>query len=194
MPNDARLDPPAATDAPDDWAAIVTAHAGLVWSTIGRLIDTHEDREDVFQETFASAVRLSSRQPIGSWPATLVHLATRRAIDKLRSRTRGHPPPSGDVSELATQPFGPVDEAIARELGGTLRTAISALPGRQAEVFALASLSDWSHGRIAELLGVSVDSVSKTISRVRSMLRRQLQHTGAISSPAVSTSSKGGDA
>ena len=71
-----------------DWQAIVTEHGPTVWQTAYRLLGNRADAADCFQETFLSAFEYSRHQPVRHIPGLLVRLATTRAIDRLRQRTR----------------------------------------------------------------------------------------------------------
>jgi DNA-directed RNA polymerase specialized sigma24 family protein len=71
-----------------DWGAILAEYGSTVWRTVYRLLDHHDDALDCYQETFLAAFRFAHAQTIADWPAFLVKLATRRAIDRLRQRYR----------------------------------------------------------------------------------------------------------
>lgn len=156
------------------WPELVADHTPLVWRTITRLLDDVSDCEDVFQETFAAAVRLDRRETVRSWPATLTTLATARAIDRLRTLRRRRER-SAEADAFAAHGGDPSDRAVATELATQLREALATLPAEQAEVFALATLSDWSHRKIGERFGKSENAIAATVSRVRRHLREVIQ-------------------
>jgi RNA polymerase sigma-70 factor, ECF subfamily len=106
-----------------DWSKIVQEHGPLVWRTAIRLLHRAADADDCFQRTFVSAVELARSESVKTWPALLVRLATARALDQLRQRSR-------EDSRLATLPDIPVvddhardpfEDAAANELAAKLR-------------------------------------------------------------------------
>jgi RNA polymerase sigma-70 factor (ECF subfamily) len=66
-----------------DWSQIVEEHGPLVWRTAQRLLRHEADTADCFQRTFISAVEVSQREAVHSWPALLRRLATARALDNV---------------------------------------------------------------------------------------------------------------
>ncbi len=87
-----------------DWEEIVSRHGGIVWKTAYRVLGNHADALDCHQDTFLAAVEFSRRQKVRDWPALLQHLATARAIDRLRCRISDgkHRDGIADVSNLTT--------------------------------------------------------------------------------------------
>jgi DNA-directed RNA polymerase specialized sigma24 family protein len=60
----------------------------MAFDTAWRLLGHAADTEDAVQEAFLEAFRLHGRQQVCNWGGLLQHLATRRAIDRLRRRHR----------------------------------------------------------------------------------------------------------
>ena len=71
-----------------DWTKIVEEHGPDVWRTAYRLLSSHEDASDCYQETFLAAVEFARRQKVICWPAVLKRIVTARALDQLRRRYR----------------------------------------------------------------------------------------------------------
>ena len=71
-----------------DWDELIRREGSAVWRTAYRLVRNQADADECFQETFLAALELSNRQPVHNWPALLQRLATRRAIDRVRTRLR----------------------------------------------------------------------------------------------------------
>jgi RNA polymerase sigma-70 factor (ECF subfamily) len=139
-----------------DWGAILAEHGPTVWRTVYRLLDHHDDALDCYQETFLAAFRSMHAQAVLDWPAFLVSLATRRAMDRLRQRYRPgrRSVPIGTVPEPSSEVDGPLQQARANELMGRVREGMAGLPEKQAEVFWLSCLEGLSHQQIADLLQV----------------------------------------
>lgn len=168
-----------------DWDSIVVEHGEMVWRTAYRLLGCVQDTQDCTQEAFVSALEFSRRQRVRDWPALLCHLATARAIDRLRKRIRdgrknGEP---ADGREYADRGPGPVEEAEAAELSSRLRNALAQLPPRQAEVFALRFLDDLSYRSIGRTLGIKTNAVGVLLHDARTRLRKLLGdgHSGGDS-------------
>lgn len=159
-----------------DWQAVVERHTALVWQTAYRLLGNHADADDCFQETFLAALKLARRQRVKHWPALLARLSTRRALDRLRQRTREatrHENP-GRCSAIASADAGPDQQAQAAELSERLRAALAKLPPQQAEAVCLRCLNDLSYRQIAGELGVKTNAVGRILHRARARLREML--------------------
>lgn len=132
--------------------------------------------EDVAQRTF---LRLWDRRAEwraeGSVRALLFRVARNLAISEQRSvgarmraasqfaveRTaRGERPPSAGVEN--------------RELGAALERAVRALPSRRREVFLLRCVHDHAYREIADIMGISEQTVANQLSRALATLRDEL--------------------
>jgi RNA polymerase sigma-70 factor (ECF subfamily) len=167
-----------------DWAGILANEGPLVWRTLWRLLGDRADVEDCFQETFLAALVLSRRENVASWSAVLCRLATARGLDRLRQRyrTRLALQPVGltnsydhRLAEAASTDAGPVAQAIATELSERLRQSLTQLPERQAEMFTLQAIFDWSHRELAEHMNMTENAVGVTLHRARARLRELLR-------------------
>jgi RNA polymerase sigma-70 factor (ECF subfamily) len=146
-----------------------------VWRTAYRLLRNRADADECFQETFLAALEVSQRQPVRNWPALLQRLASRRAVDRLRKRLRRRQ--QEEVADLTLAEAGtddPSQQAEAIELAGALRWAIAQLPARQAEVFCLHQLADWSYQQIADELGMTANAIGVILHRTRQRLQELL--------------------
>lgn len=160
-----------------DWQLIVKKHGQLVWQTAYKLVGNAADTADCFQETFVSALEISRRQRVRSFSALLVRLATARAIDRLRRRSR-QPRLStnaADVAVVASNNPGPVQEVQTRELAGKLREALGRLPAQEAEVFCLRYFSDMSYRQIAKELDIKTNTAGVMLHRARTKLRELIK-------------------
>ena len=75
----------------------------------------------------------------------------------------------------------PADHAEAAELAGALRWAVAQLPKKQAEVFCLHELGDWSYQQIAEQLGITANAVGVMLHRARQKLQELLKMQNRLS-------------
>lgn len=166
-----------------DWEDILSRDGKAVWQTAYRLLGNHADAEECFQDAFLAALEVSRRENVRNWRALLQRLATARAIDRLRSKRRQlkfQLVPDWD----AVPGHEPIASRIAEdgELAESLRTWLGHLPARQAEVFCLHCLEEWSYQDVAQHLEISVDSVGVLLHRARAKLRQLVSDTGIGSS------------
>jgi RNA polymerase sigma-70 factor (ECF subfamily) len=154
-----------------------------VWRTIYRLVRNQADADECFQETFLAALELSSRETVRNWPALLQQLATRRAVDRIRKRLRRKRlEQMADLTLAKAAHADPSQPAETAELSNALRWALAQIPARQADVFCLHELEDWSYQQIAEQLGISVGAVGVILHRTRQKLQDLLKLQSRLSS------------
>ncbi|MCU0916190.1 MAG: sigma-70 family RNA polymerase sigma factor [Planctomycetes bacterium] len=158
-----------------NWQAIVAENSSLVWQTAYRLLGNHTDAADCFQETFLAALELSRREPLHNVTGLLVRLATTRAIDRLRQRSRqGRQQAGAENNQDTSGPDDPAGHAQTQELVGRLREAIGRLPEQEARVFCLRYLNEMSYRQIARELRIGINAVGVALYRAKARLRRDL--------------------
>jgi RNA polymerase sigma-70 factor (ECF subfamily) len=156
-----------------DWPSILAEHGAAVWRTVYRLLDHHADALDCYQETFLAAWRFAERAPVADWPAFLISLATRRAIDRLRQRyrERARVMASDSLREPGSEAECPVRHASARELMERVRQGVAELPEKQAQVFWLSCVEGLSHQQISNRVEIPPGEVRVLLHRARTQLR-----------------------
>jgi RNA polymerase sigma-70 factor (ECF subfamily) len=108
-------------------------------------------------------------------PGLLVRLATTRAIDRLRQRSRWEQRRSdGPDPERAGRDVDPLDQADMNELASQLREHIGRLPPQEAKVFCLRYLNEMSYRQIARELNVAISAVGVSLHRAKARLRAAL--------------------
>ncbi|MBN2291868.1 MAG: sigma-70 family RNA polymerase sigma factor [Pirellulales bacterium] len=160
-----------------DWDAVVSQHVEIVRCTVHRIVGNHADAWDCIQETFLEAVKVDRREPVRNWPALLRRLATVRALDfvRARSRRRGQNGAEAELAQTIGREPSPSSNAEASELAGRLRTAVGQLPRRQAQVFCLTYFEQMPSTEVAEQLGISPTAARMLLSRARQRLQRFLE-------------------
>lgn len=160
-----------------DWEALVGQNVGIVHRTVYRLVGNHADAWDCVQETFLEAVKIDRREPVRNWSALLRHLATVRALDLLRARSRQRDRRSADAdpAEAVSREPSPSGHAEANELADHLRTAVGQLPRRQAEVFCMSCFEHMTSEEVAERLGIKSTAARMLLCRARGRLQRLLK-------------------
>jgi len=158
-----------------DWQAIVTEHGPAVWQTAYRLLGNRADAADCFQETFLAALEFSRHQPVRHIPGLLVRLATTRAIDRLRQRTRhGQYRACGSAAPCFGDACDPAVEAETKELSHRLRQAIAELPPQEAKAFCLRYFSELSYREVARELNIRTSAAGVLLHRAKGRLREIL--------------------
>jgi RNA polymerase sigma-70 factor (ECF subfamily) len=159
-----------------DWQSIVEQHGALVWQTAYRLLADESDTADCFQETFLAALEISRQEPVRNIPALLAHLATMRAIDRLRQRTRNNKRQVDieDRPDIAAGTPDPPGQAQNHELAERLAESLSQLPEQEAGVFCLRYLNGMSYRQIAKEMNIRTTNAGVILHRARTKLRHML--------------------
>ena len=126
-----------------------------------------DDAEDVFQETFISALRAYPRlRPDSNLRAWALTIANRKAIDAIRARKR-RAVPVEDVPEIAVRDGHPGEEsdvwASARELPASQR---------EAQLYRFAA--DLPYSDVAAALGTTEDAARQRVSEGIRQLRKAM--------------------
>jgi RNA polymerase sigma-70 factor, ECF subfamily len=167
----------------DAFNQIVSRHERAVFSVTMRLLRDVSQAEDAAQDTFIrawSAIESFRGGLVRPW---LLRIATNRAYDLLRSRSR-RPTWSLDAElfeaepEWTTQGGHEAPEAFAArsELAGFLEEALAELPDDQRVAIVLADVQGYGYDDIASITGVAIGTVKSRISRGRSALRELLRN------------------
>ncbi len=160
-----------------DREALERLHA-LYWSPLvqfaRRIVDARADPQDVVQEAFIRLWTHRERwEERGSLRSLLYTLTRNAALDELRRHRRGEralqetePPPA---------PPAPEDDAVAADLRQAALAAVARLPPQRREVFRLAREEGLTYAEIAEVLGLSPQTVANHMSLALTDLRRALE-------------------
>jgi RNA polymerase sigma factor (sigma-70 family) len=163
-----------------DWPGVLAEHERWLRTVICARVGEPQAIDEVMQEVSLAAVRqhapLSDPAKVGAW---LYQLAVRQSllyrrkqgrrrklIDRYAQRYR--------PSEADTRQADPLDWLLAEERRVQVRTAVSRLPRRDAEILMLKYTEDWSYRALAERLGVSESAVETRLHRARQRLRAEL--------------------
>jgi RNA polymerase sigma-70 factor (ECF subfamily) len=145
-----------------------------------RIVGSHEDAEDLTQETFLNAWRMRrSFQGRSSFRSWLYRIATNASLSALEQRRRRRPAAAArDVDmleELASTEAEPDAELAAKEtMELVFLAAVQHLPPRQRVVLIAREVLGWSAKETADVLDSSVASVNSRLQRARATLRKQL--------------------
>jgi RNA polymerase sigma-70 factor (ECF subfamily) len=186
-----REDPDAALvealrhDAPQATEQLVERYANRVYRLALRITGSHEDAEEVTQDTLWTAGRkvhtFKGESAFGSW---IYRITANAAYMKLRSRRAkaseialddvlpafdgGHFEPMADWSSRVDE------QTLQNELRRVLEGAIDQLPPDYRTALVLHDIEGLSNPDIAEALGISLPAVKSRVHRSRLFVRKQL--------------------
>jgi RNA polymerase sigma-70 factor (ECF subfamily) len=151
---------------------------GTAFAIAYRMLGSVADAEDVAQET---VIRLSDADGVANPDAWATTVATRLAIDELRSarvRRESYPGPWLPEPLVADPGWGPahhpVDPADQAELADTLSQALLVALERLTPVeraaFLLREVFDYDYERIAEIVDRSADNARQLVTRAKKHL------------------------
>jgi RNA polymerase sigma-70 factor, ECF subfamily len=159
-----------------DWSQIVDEHGDAVWRTAYRLLNNEADAWDCYQETFFSVYRAGATKPPQDWQRFLIFVATRRAIDQLRQRTRLRRRTFSleSIGDVAARTASNVDGIVSRESMEQFRQLLAQLPENQAAAFWMWGVEELSYEEISQLLEIDVNHVGVLLHRARARLQKLL--------------------
>lgn len=168
----------------DAFNQLVTRHERAVYSVCMRLLRDTAAAEDATQDTFIRAWSAIDSFRGGLVRPWLLRIATNRAYDVLRSRSR-RPTSSLDAELFEAEPEwstqghheAPDTFATRSELAGVLESALGKLPDDQRTAIVLSDVQGYGYDDIATIMGVAVGTVKSRISRGRSALRAILRES-----------------
>lgn len=135
-----------------------------------RILGSAEDAEEVVQAAFLEVLRQKTFAAT-NLAGFLRHLIVCRSLDLLRKRGRTQPL---DFDPVSRNDREAESIAMGREWLARLRIALRSLSARQAEVFTLRYLSDFSNSEIAQQLKISENAVAVSLRKSRSELSHLL--------------------
>ncbi len=159
----------------------------LVHSYIGGDPEEAEDLTlQTFENAFAAVGRFRGDADVRTWVFRIAinvcknrirHKQTRRRVEgfSLDAPTGPMGEDGGETVEIADESLSPVGVAEGRELRQVLRDAIAELPEDYRTVLLL-KLEDLSYREIAEVLGVTVETIKSRLFRARWALKQKVSH------------------
>jgi RNA polymerase sigma-70 factor (ECF subfamily) len=141
-----------------------------------RITGSMADAEDVAQGVFLR-LTTSDEFAVSNAASYLYRAAINGALDLLRRRTAAASEPLELASGVASQGRGsrPEAEVASSQLVRWLRTALSELSPRAAEMFTLRYVEDLDNREIASLMKTSQAVVAVTLHQARSRLKKRLK-------------------
>ena len=130
-----------------------------------RFLKSREYAEDIFQDAF-TIVWQGRRfiNPDASFSAYLYTIVRNRILNQLRDLSYQDKLREQILSQAVNYTNETRDEIIANDLRQFISCALQQLTPRQREIFEMSREQQMSHREIAEVLGISVNTVQESIS------------------------------
>ncbi|MBP6783445.1 MAG: sigma-70 family RNA polymerase sigma factor [Verrucomicrobiales bacterium] len=157
-------------------------YAGLLFTTIQKVLNDRDDSDEVLQEVMNSLWQKSHLyHPGRGRPVTwLASTARNRAIDRLRSKKRQARlkealSVGADLNQRGTRPVSGPEAAIRRDACSAVRSAVLQLTDIQRQVIEKVYFEGLSQQEIADQLGEPLGTVKARIRRGLAKLRQTVE-------------------
>ncbi|MEM6410137.1 MAG: RNA polymerase sigma factor [Pseudomonadota bacterium] len=152
--------------------AIIVGNTAQLNALAYRMLRSHDDAEEVVQETFLRAWKALPRWKPNARLSTWLHrVALNLCYDRLRKR-REHV--MADPPDMVDETPGPQGQLERRQNIERVQLAIAQLPERQQVALSLCALEGYTNKMAAEILDISVEAIESLLSRGRRQLRQIL--------------------
>ena len=173
------------TDSPQDFPTLYSEYYPKIVGYLRRLVGDLE-AEDAAQEVFVKVNRSLDSFRGESTPATWIYrIATNTAMDHLRKpaeqakrQTNG---PATDESTTDSEAFalrdtGPLVDTllIRKDMNECIRGLVNDLPENYRTVLVLGDLEGFTNAEIADLMGLSLETVKIRLHRGRQQLKKAM--------------------
>jgi RNA polymerase sigma-70 factor (ECF subfamily) len=151
-----------------------------------RFLKSREYAEDIFQDAFA--VVWQGRRfinPDASFSAYLYTIVRNRILNQLRDLSNQDKLREQILSQAVNYTNETKDEIIANDLRQFISRALQQLTPRQREIFQMSRERQMSHREIAEVLGISVNTVQESIFISLRTLRTYLEKNSIVSADLI---------
>ena len=161
---------------------LVERHQRLVIGTVGRMLGTNSDAEDIAQQVFVRVWKNVKRyEPRAKFTTWLLKITRNLVFNELRRRSRHPAVPLQSETDEEERPLKD-DRAVApdasfleHELQEAVDAAIAQLPKTQRMAVILRRYEELSYEEIAGALDQSVSAVKSLLFRARTELRESLK-------------------
>lgn len=152
-----------------------------IYHTIFGMTRNHEDADDLTQETFMSSYKaLGSFKQRSSFYTWVYRIAVNLTLNFLKRKGRekgreGFEDNTSVYDRVEYAAMSPEGDSLKKEFKEMLEKAIESLPLAYKAAFNLVVFQGMSHGRAAEVLGCSENTVSWRMHKARKMLQDRLR-------------------
>ncbi len=155
------------------FANLVNQYQRPLYAHIRRMVGSHDDADDVLQNTFVKIWRNTENFKGDSALFTWIYrIATNEALGFIRSRNARPATEMREEVQESASTDGPDGDEISRKLAAALET----LPKKQRQVFDLKYFSELKYEEIAEITGTSVGALKASyfhaVKKIEAFLTR----------------------
>jgi RNA polymerase sigma-70 factor (ECF subfamily) len=161
---------------------LVERHQRLVIGTVGRMLGSGSDAEDIAQQVFVRVWKNAKRyEPRAKFTTWLLKITRNLVFNELRRRSRHPQVPLQSESDEEERPLkdeqavSPDASLLEHELQQAVDAAIANLPETQRMAVVLRRYEELSYEEIAAAMDQSVSAVKSLLFRARTELRENLQ-------------------
>jgi RNA polymerase sigma-70 factor (ECF subfamily) len=161
---------------------LVERHQRMVVGTVGRMLGTNSDAEDIAQQVFVRVWKNVKRyEPRAKFTTWLLKITRNLVFNELRRRSRHPAVPLQSETDEEERPLkdehavAPDSALLDQELQEAVDAAIGELPETQRMAVILRRYEELSYEEIAEALDQSVSAVKSLLFRARTELRESLK-------------------
>ena len=148
--------------------AIFARHRrSLLWIVM-RIVHDPQTAEDLAQETYVKARKALDARPIEHLESYLYQTARNLALDhqrhrKVRDRFEDSGVSAADIEKIPQDAVSAEDALIERERQRLFEAALAELPLRARQAWALSHIEGYTYREIADILGVSRNTIYNDI-------------------------------
>lgn len=161
---------------------LVERHQRLVIGTVGRMLGSGSDAEDIAQQVFVRVWKNAKRyEPRAKFTTWLLKITRNLVFNELRRRSRHPEVPLQSESDEEERPLkdeqavAPDASLLEHELQQAVDAAIANLPETQRMAVVLRRYEELSYEEIAAAMDQSVSAVKSLLFRARTELRENLR-------------------
>ena len=161
--------------------ALVLRHQGRVYRLLYRMLGSHEEAQDVAQETFLNLHRHGRRFRRQARFSTFVYrvaanaaLNRRRTLGRDRNRVQRLTACQAAADHLGEAPRSPEETLSREQVGRRVHEALLTLPERLRLPLVLFDLEGLPYAEISKVMSVPEGTVKSRIHRARHALRGEL--------------------
>lgn len=146
---------------------------------------SHEDTEDLMQETFINGyVHLSKFENRSSFKTWIIKIMLNNCFQKQEKFSYKYEIVNTDAVDEKSIPMysgnnhsDPNQTAVNRELNHVIESSLQRVPTEYRMVFSLREISGLSVAETAEAIGITESNVKVRLNRAKAMLRKEVEKT-----------------
>lgn len=161
--------------------ALYQRHWAVLYQQVYRILRDDDECKDVVQEVFSNLWlkrgQLTENTNIGAY----LYVQGRNRVFNIIAKQRVRRDYVNSIAQFMEQAdINTVDLLEAKEIAVRVEQEIQELPSRMREIFILSRKEGHSHKEIAEVLGLSEQTVKKQVQNALKIIKPKLQNLGAI--------------